>query len=446
VTVLPLAANDLRARLDAATLSRAQILAIGVTALLSALDGYAVLAVTFAAPAITSEWSIGRAALGVVLSAGLVGMAGGSLALAPLADVVGRRVMIFCALVLVTVGMLLSAGAHDVAELSLWRVVTGLGVGVLVAVITPLAAEIANARRRALAVSVMAAGYPAGGVLGGLASALLLRAFGWPSIFIAGGLAALVLLPICAIWLSESPAFLLGKRTPDRLNRLNGLLIRWGHAAAPDLALSGEPRASGYRRLFALDQLRSVLHLTLANLLYVFTVYYVLSWLPQLVADAGFNPATASLVSGLASLMGVIGGVGLGALTDRLRVSVLAPVAMAGFALGTVVLGLAPSSLLALACAAAMAGLFLYAGIAGIYAILAQAFRLEARAAGSGFVIGVGRGGSALAPYAAGALFAAKFSRAEVSLVFAAFAALAAALLMFSTANEPQSKRSQSDS
>ena len=421
---------DLRARLDAAPLSRTQVLAIAVTTLLSALDGYDVLSVTFAAPAITASWSIGRAALGVVLSAGLVGMAAGSLGLAPLADVVGRRVMVFCALGLMAVGMLMSAGAHGVADLAGWRVATGFGVGVLVAVITPLAAETSNARRRSLAVSVMAAGYPAGGLIGGLGAAWLLKTHGWPAVFTAGGVAALVLLPVAALGLSESPAFLLSRRAPDRLARVNRLLIRWGHAAAPGLGVSpAAGRAAGYQRLFAAGQLGLTVQVTLANLLYVLTVYYVLSWLPQLVADAGFAPAIASVVSGAANAAGALGGVALGALAYRRRVSTLTFAAMVGLAASTAALGLSPPSLPLLLAASVVCGFFLYAGIAGVYALLAQCFAPEARATGIGFVIGVGRGGSALAPYAAGALFAAKFSRAEVSLVFAAIAALAAAVL-----------------
>ena len=85
------ASGDLRGRFDAAPMGRAQIAAVAATVALSALDGYDVLSVTFAAPAIALGWGIGKAALGVLLSAGLAGMAVGSLMLAPIADVVGRR-------------------------------------------------------------------------------------------------------------------------------------------------------------------------------------------------------------------------------------------------------------------------------------------------------------------------------------------------------------------
>ena len=43
--------------------------------LLNALDGFDVLAISFASPGIAEEWAISRASLGVVLAMELVGMA-----------------------------------------------------------------------------------------------------------------------------------------------------------------------------------------------------------------------------------------------------------------------------------------------------------------------------------------------------------------------------------
>ena len=106
-------------------MSRVQVGAVALTVLLSALDGYDVLSVTFAAPAITHDWGIGKGALGIVLSSGLAGMAIGSFALAPLADVIGRRRAVLLALTLMSVGSLLCATAASVPQLAGWRVVTG---------------------------------------------------------------------------------------------------------------------------------------------------------------------------------------------------------------------------------------------------------------------------------------------------------------------------------
>jgi MFS transporter, AAHS family, 4-hydroxybenzoate transporter len=121
-----------RAMLDTAPLSRAQVIAIALTALLGAVDGYDVLAMAFAAPGISAEWGIGKAALGLTLSSGFVGMTAGSFLLSPLADRYGRRKIVLFTLVLMAFGMLMAALARSAVELAGWRLLTGLGVGALV--------------------------------------------------------------------------------------------------------------------------------------------------------------------------------------------------------------------------------------------------------------------------------------------------------------------------
>jgi MFS family permease len=62
-----------------------------ITIALNALDGFDVLSISFASPGIAQEWGINRAALGIVLSMELIGMALGSVFLGGVADKIGRR-------------------------------------------------------------------------------------------------------------------------------------------------------------------------------------------------------------------------------------------------------------------------------------------------------------------------------------------------------------------
>lgn len=416
-------AEGIRRRLDAAPMGRTQVAAVATIVALSALDGYDVLSVTFAAPAIVQAWGIGKVALGAVLSAGLVGMALGSLLLAPLADIVGRRPLVMFGLVLMALGMSLSATAHSLALLSTSRVVTGLGIGVMVAVINPMAAEFANARRRPLALSLMAMGYPLGGLIGGLLASVLLHAYGWQAVFIAGGVGALLMFPVVLYFLPESLGFLLTRQDPKSLGRINALLVAVGQP--PVDSLSGSTgRKSGYAAIFARAQRATTLRIMAANLLYVLAVYYILSWLPQMVVDAGFPPAKASLVAATANLVGLGGGLTLGMLATRAGLQRTTVVMMVGLGVSVAVFAATPHSLPMLVVAAAMCGFFLFGGISGIYATLAISFADAARASASGFVIGVGRIGSAVAPLLAGWLLANGFDNGDVSLVFGAMAML----------------------
>ena len=193
------ATNPVMRLLADAPMSRRQILAVGIAVALNALDGFDVLAITFAAPGITRDWGIGPAQLGVALSSGLAGMALGSLVLAPLGDRFGRRPLVLGCLVLMAGGMLLTATSTGLASLCLWRIVTGLGIGGMVAAINAVASEFANERRRDLSVALMTIGYPVGGLLGGFAVAEFVVTHGWRSVFVAGGLATAAFLPL--VWL-----------------------------------------------------------------------------------------------------------------------------------------------------------------------------------------------------------------------------------------------------
>jgi benzoate transport len=426
-----LTATDLRAQLDDAPMGRAQVIAVALTFLLSALDGYDVLSVTFAAPAITAAWGIGKAALGIVLSAGLAGMALGSFLLAPLADVVGRKTMVLIALVLMAAGMFACAYATSLEELAIWRVITGLGIGSCVAVINPVAAEFANAKRRPLTVAIMAIGYPVGGVIGGIIAAILLKHYDWPAVFLAGVICAVILFPLVVWLLPESPSYLATRRKPGSLDRLNAVLARIGHAPVPALPDTTAQRQRGYAAVFAPGQIGATAWITSANILFTFAVYFVLSWLPQMVADAGYAPSKASSVSALSSTAGVIGGLILGWLAQRGQLRSLVAGAMIGLGLATIFFGFVPPSLALLMVAAGACGFFLFGGATGLYATLATTFGDEARASGSGFVIGAGRVSSAIAPLVAGWLFASGLGRAEVTTVFGLCAIVAGLIILW---------------
>ncbi len=423
--------QDPRDVIDQSPIRRPQIMAIAVTVALSALDGFDVLSVTFAAPGITQDWGVTKGVLGLVFSSGLLGMALGSLFLAPLADVVGRRRMVLASLAIMTVGMGFCAFSNSVSELSAWRVVTGVGIGAMVAVINPLVVEFSNVKRRALAVGFMAIGYPIGGVIGGFISAILLRHFDWPSVFLLGVAMAVLLTPFVLWLLPESLAYLMERRDGKSLERVNTLLARLGHKQVSDLPPPEKRARVPYAAIFAKDQIAATLQVTAVNFLFVMTVYYFLSWLPQMVADAGYSASTATTVSATANLVGIAGAVVLGLFANLVGLRLLVSIAMLGFGAATAIFGFVRPELAVLTAMASIAGAFLFAGIAGIFTTIGATFAPHMRATGTGFVIGVGRGGSALAPAIAGALFAVGASRGEVSLALGACAFVAGLLLLF---------------
>ena len=424
-------AADPRELLMASPMSRHQIIAVAVTIALCALDGFDVLAITFAAPALLIDWGIGKAELSYVLSAGLLGMAGGSLLIAPAADVIGRRNLVFLSLVLMISGTAWTAVANGIAELILSRVLTGLGIGAMIAVINPLAAEYANARRRDLTVSLLNIGYPIGGIAGGFLAAYLLTAFGWRAIFVCAAVSGIAMLFVVWRWLPEPIAYIVARPRADALARVNAYLKHCGIAAVAQLP-PPPPGADALpvKNLFRDGMAWVTLKIMSIYFLYVIALFYMQTWVPVLVAGAGISPANAAIVSVCLSIGGVFGGLFIAFATTRLGLKPIVVTALTGGGLFIVLFGWLPPSLALFATTAAVAGFFLFGGMIGLYAVVARTFPAHMRASGTGFVIGIGRLGSALSPLLAGFLFSAGLDRAGVGVVMAVPALLAAIVLL----------------
>ncbi|OAN56644.1 MFS transporter [Sphingobium sp. TCM1] len=422
--------TDIRRQLDEASMGRLQIAGIILCVLLNALDGFDVLAISFASPGIAAEWGIDRAALGLVLSMELIGMAVGSVLLGNLADRIGRRPTILGCLVVMAVGMGAATQSWNVLSLSVVRLVTGLGIGGMLACTNAMVAELANARARSLAVAIMAAGYPVGAILGGSVASQLLVAGGWRDIFLFGSLVTALFLPVALMLLPESIGFLLQKRPTDALARINRLLDRMGHARAETLPPvdHAAPKPS-FAALFAPGLARTTILLTLAYFCHIMTFYFILKWIPKIVVDMGYAPSAAGGVLVWANVGGLLGSLLLSALSWRLPVRGLVLVAMMGSTIMVTVFGQTQTTLAGLSFVAGAGGFCTNAAVVGLYALVAQSFPTSVRAGGTGIVIGVGRGGAALGPILAGFLFAMDYGLPLVAFVMA-LGSLAGALLL----------------
>lgn len=423
--------DDPRELIDHSPMSKWQLSAITLCILLVSLDGFDVLSISFAAPGIAQEWGIDRAALGIVLSMELIGMGVGAFILGHLADRFGRRPTILSSLLMMSVGMYLASVASSVILLSAVRLFTGLGIGGILASVNAMAAEFSNRRSRNLSVSLMAAGYPMGVIVGGSVASLLLASFDWRSVFLFGAIITLVFLPLVWLLMPESISYLMHRRPAGALVRINRSLRRMGHAPIEDLPPSPPEQAhTSMTRLFRPDLMRTTLLLSVAYFTHIMTFYYLIKWIPKLVVDMGYSPALSGSVLVWANVGGVSGAVLLGLLTQRYPVRNLVVGSLLLAAAMVAVFGTGQTNLPELSLVAGVAGFFTNAAIVGMYALFAQAFPTEVRAGGTGFVIGAGRGGAVLGPVLAGFLFASDGGLLMVSMIMAT-GSLVAALALF---------------
>ena len=429
--------TDPRRLLDEAPMTAPQIVAIGLCVLLNALDGFDVLAISFASPGIAAEWGIDRAALGVVLSMELIGMAVGSVALGAVADRAGRRPTILGCLIVMALGMAATTQVAGVGALLVVRFVTGLGIGGMLACTNAMVAELANARRRSLAVAIMAAGYPLGAVVGGAIASMLLASHGWRSVFALGAGMTAVCLPLALWLLPESIGFLVQRRRADALARVNAVLARMRHARVEALPVATGTGGVPVAELFTPVLARTTILLTIAYFAQLMTFYFMLKWIPKIVVDMGFSAARAGGVLVWANIGGLAGGVAFGLATVKAGVRPLMAVSLLASAAMVAVFGRGYGDLATLALVAGITGFCTNACMVGLYALVAQGFPAAVRGGGTGFVIGLGRGGAALGPIAAGAMFQAGWSLQAVAVAMAAGSLVAfAALLMLPRSGE----------
>ncbi|CAD5282562.1 MFS transporter [Alteromonas sp. 38] len=417
--------------LNHSPMSQLQIVAVIICIALNALDGFDVLAISFASPGIAAEWGINRAELGVVLAMEMFGMALGSVILGNAADRFGRKPTIQFCLILMTSGMFLAAMVDTVNHLLMVRFLTGLGIGGMLASTNAMVAEFANQKFRHLCVIIMATGYPLGAIAGGSVVSVLLETHTWRSIFVFGGSVTAMFLVIVAWLLPESVEYLSNKQPANALQRINATLTRMGHQGIvqlPEKVLT--VKKSSFKILLSKDLRVLTLLLMLAYFAQIMTFYFILKWIPKFVVDMGFAPAQAGQVLVWANVGGAIGAILLGLLTHKIKLhKLLIGVLLIAFVMVSV-FGRGYESLSSLAMVSAATGFFTNAGVVGLYALMAQSFPSDVRASGTGVVIGFGRGGAAISPIVAGYLFTAGVSLQGVSIAMGT-GALVAALSIF---------------
>ncbi len=423
--------TDPRETIARSPMTAPQMLVVGLTVALNALDGFDVLSISYASPGIAKEWGIDRAALGIVLSMELIGMAIGSALLGGVADRIGRRPTILGCLAVMATGMVMATTANGLAALSTWRIVTGLGIGGMLAAINAVATEFSNARRRHLSVSLMSIGYPLGAVFGGLAAARLLVGHDWRTVFYFGAAVTATLIPIVFVFVPESVHWLVRKQPAGALQRVNRSLTKIGYTTTDALPeIPADARGRAFADVFAARQISGTVIVTLAYFLHITTFYFIVKWVPKIVVDLGFAASSAAGVLVWTNVGGAIGGAVLGLLTQKYSVKTLTIVVLLASTAAVTAFGQTPADLQRLSIICGLCGFAINAGIVGLYAIIAQVFPTHIRASGTGFTIGVGRGGSVFAPIIAGFLFAAGYGLPTVALLLGLGSLFAAGVLL----------------
>src|SRR5262249_43468420 len=156
--------------------------------------------------------------------------------------------------------------------LSIWRIITGLGIGGMLSATNAVVGEFSNAKHRSMCISFMVIGYPLGGGIGGLYASSLIGAYGWRSVFYFGATATAVLLPAIFFLIPESVQWLTRRQPVNALARVNASLKRLGHTAVKALPeIHVDDRKKSIADIFSPSLIRITVVLTVCYFLHILT-------------------------------------------------------------------------------------------------------------------------------------------------------------------------------
>ncbi|MDX3926845.1 MAG: MFS transporter [Shinella sp.] len=399
--------------IQAAGVGRFQRRLFVIFGLVWAADAMQVLAIGFSAPSIAASFGI---TVPQALQTGtmfFLGMLVGAFVFGRLADRIGRRPVLFAAIILDAVFGVASAFAPDLQWLYIARFLTGLGVGGTLPVDYAMMAEFLPAERRGRWL-VLLEGFWAVGTVALALLALVAGSQGgeaWRTIFFVTGLPALIGV-VLRFYVPESPLYLnrqgrseSARKVLQQVAKANGV-----KAEIPPL-VPQTPEKKSFAALLSPELRRRTVFLMLAWMLISLSYYGVFVYLPVKLAGDGFGFMRGQLflvVIAIAQLPGyALAAYGVEAWGRKPT--------LIGFlllsAVGTLAYGLGQTTGVIVSATLLMS--FALLGTWGaIYAFTPEIYPTTLRASGMGTAGSVARFGGLLAPSIVAPIMASSFGMA----------------------------------
>jgi AAHS family 3-hydroxyphenylpropionic acid transporter len=383
-----------------------RIATIALCFCVAVLEGFDLQIIGVMAPAIKAAIRMTPQQMGWIFSASLVGLAFGAAYGGWLADRLGRKPVLIGSVVVLGVFTLAAALVRDVNSLLAMRFLAGLGIGGAMPNLIAVVSEVAAKGKVTGTVSLMFCGMPLGGVLVALLARFASEAIGWQGLFVIGGALPLIVAALLALNLKET-AGERGGRQRDTTSRYVDNLFGGGQA------------------------LRTVL-LWVVFALTLLQLSLLLNWLPSLVINRGFPPGDAFITTMVVNVGSIIGSFTIGRACDRFGVRW--PMFLVYLAMAASLSALAiASGREALWAAALAAGYFVLGSQFVLYGLAPRLYEYEARGAGVGAAVAVGRVGAISGPLLVGLALGAGANSGRVILLLVPLVIAAGAALFWLT-------------
>ncbi|TPV48600.1 aromatic acid/H+ symport family MFS transporter [Pseudarthrobacter phenanthrenivorans] len=367
------------------------------------LDGFDLVVLGTVIPTLIKTGELGFDAVGAtfVATISLVGVGAGALFIAPLSDRLGRRKLMVACVLWFSIFTLAVAWAPNVAVFGAFRFLAGVGLGACLPVALAYMNDYAPAGSAGKSTTRTMTGYHAGAVATAFLALMIIP--DWRTMFVVGGLAGIALLPF--LWF----------KLPETL---------------PGTGTTKKGEQTGFRDLAKKPYPLVAVAIAAASFMGLLLVYGLNTWLPQLMASAGY-PVSAGLSLLLVLNLGAVAGLIIaGILADKHGTK---PIVLLWFGLSAVCLALLSikvDNAILLNALVFVTGVFVFSSQVLVYAWVSQLFPARLRATALGFAAGVGRVGAIAGPAVTGGLVAAGIAYPWGFYVFAAAGALAVVALV----------------
>jgi AAHS family 4-hydroxybenzoate transporter-like MFS transporter len=393
--------------IDNARFNTFHLLIVGLCGLMIFLDGFDLLAISYAAPDILKVLNVGKPMIAPVFSAGLFGLTIGALGFGFLGDRWGvKRTFILCG-VLFGIFSLLTAIATSIPILITYRFLAGLALGGASPIAIAIASDYLPRRMRTSIVMIMYISLAVGQIAAGYAYGYL-ETFGWRSVFIVGGIAPIVLAPLFIALLPESLVRqVLRAADPARINALLARIDPTRAFTSTAFTVDRE-NVEGFQPAQLFQDGRAAVTLTLWATFFcsLIALYFFNNWIPILLTGGGLSKPEIVTITTSLSWGGVIGTIIAAPIVLRFGGFRVAAIGYFIAALAMIVLGRGPGSFGYLALMTFAVGTFLIGTQSVLNASTGGVYPPIMRSTGVGWSFGIGRIGSVISPGIAGALLA----------------------------------------
>ncbi|MAT41830.1 MAG: hypothetical protein CL609_05775 [Anaerolineaceae bacterium] len=364
-----------------------------------ALVAYGVTIIGFLLPSLRAEWQISSSLLGMIAGAGLLGMFIGSIIGGTLADRFGRRGTLVWALFISGLFFFISSTAWNFTSLLVMRLLTGIGLGAIIPVISTLITEFSPSKVRGTLSVLINGCWGLGGTLAAFVGYKVVLNYGWRLAMLFGCVAFLLSF-LVRILLPESMRYLIGKgRLDEAQNQFRKI----------KLDFEDTPIQIVFPQAVVVEQKKSLGGIWSGSFAHItFSLWFmwialnflyqgVLVWLPTLLASTQITEGRSFLLTLLISLGQIPGTLIVAFLVDRTKRTNLLIVSLVLLTLSTLLLGLSQNDIWILVTGFL---LMIFNGMAWgmAYSVSSELYPTRMRGLATGWAAGVGRLGGVPAP------------------------------------------------